>query len=575
MLMKTKLFLIILVIIITLLLSYTFAQDIYPTTIGEMTTQITIGGNRTIKDLKEGEEVKFQTLTFQETNYQKIIEINEELLINGKIIKPTHSYDEFNNKYVNFSIKENGTFTYEIKAKIKTTSEIHEINDYNIGTYEEKITEFIKNSEKIESNSSEIITLTNNKLIKNNFLDSLNRTIFWVNEYVEYAKGDDFKIYYLLQKSAIETLLEKKGVCDEFANLAAAILRAKNIPTRIVIGITFDGLEWRNHAWIEVYHKDLGWIPSDPTFRESGFVDATHIKIGSFKDITQSLAKATCPVTTNVSFQTQTLPKIEIIEKEYFNEVELTIKTNEIKTKQWNEIKIEVENLTKKTIVAPITIRENYKEILIQEKSKSIILKPQEKGEVVFKVYPTIELKANELARGVITFNTLSKPTSKEITINYGEKSEFGEIVINDITPITTKTEILFDITATNYSPTKGIIDININNEQREYFWSEEILPFTKQNYRKKIENNQTKQEIFVETKTQRVEQNFYPLFEKIDIKEIPKETTVIQKIEPKKDVNENIITTISKDPQLLLFALLPALAIILFGLFLTRKQYI
>jgi hypothetical protein len=575
MLMKTKLFLIILVIIITLLLSYTFAQDIYPTTIGEMTTQITIGGNGTIKDLKEGEEVKFQTLTFQETNYQKIIEINEELLINGKIIKPTHSYDEFNNKYVNFSIKENGTFTYEIKAKIKTTSEIHEINDYNIGTYEEKITEFIKNSEKIESNSSEIITLTNNKLIKNNFLDSLNRTIFWVNEYVEYAKGDDFKIYYLLQKSAIETLLEKKGVCDEFANLAAAILRAKNIPTRIVIGITFDGLEWGNHAWIEVYHKDLGWIPSDPTFRESGFVDATHIKIGSFKDITQSLAKATYPVTTNVSFQTQTLPKIEIIEKEYFNEVELTIKTNEIKTKQWNEIKIEVENLTKKTIVAPITIRENYKEILIQEKSKSIILKPQEKGEVVFKVYPTIELKANELARGVITFNTLSKPTSKEITINYGEKSEFGEIVINDITPITTKTEILFDITATNYSPTKGIIDININNEQREYFWSEEILPFTKQNYRKKIENNQTKQEIFVETKTQRVEQNFYPLFEKIDIKETPKETTVIQKIEPKKDVNENIITTISKDPQLLLFALLPALAIILFGLFLTRKQYI
>ncbi|MDD1475246.1 transglutaminase-like domain-containing protein, partial [Dolichospermum sp. ST_sed4] len=103
--------------------------------------------------------------------------------------------------------------------------------------------------------------------------------------------GNEFNKYYLQQKSAIDTLLDKKGVCDEFANMAAAMLRAKKIPTRIVMGITYDGQIWGNHAWIEVYHQPKGWIPSDPTFREAGFVDATHIKIASFDDVTKSNAK--------------------------------------------------------------------------------------------------------------------------------------------------------------------------------------------------------------------------------------------------------------------------------------------
>ncbi|HNV00966.1 MAG TPA: transglutaminase-like domain-containing protein [archaeon] len=570
----TKNFLKILTILIFLTTTI-YAQNIYPTTISEMTLQITLGGNGRISELEKGEEVKFQTLTFQETPYQKILEINEELIINGNKIKPIYTYDEFDNKYALFTITENGDFNYKIIAKIKTSAQIHEITDYNISNYNEKITEFTKDSEKVESNSLEILTLAKNKLINESFLDSINKTIFWVNEYVEYATGDDFKTYYLLQKSAIETLLEKKGVCDEFANLAASILRSKNIPTRIIIGITFDGIEWGNHAWIEIFHKDLGWVPSDPTFREIGFVDGTHIKIGSFKDITQSLAKATYPKTTSVNFQTQTLPIIEIIDFNYFNEVKIETKNTDVKTNQWNEIILDVTNLTEKKIIVPLTIRENYKEILIQDKSKSIILNPKEKGNITFSIYPIINLKLNELAKGNITFNSLSNPYSKEITITQGNQKDDEKIVINDITPITTQKEILIDITTTNYSSKENNIDINVNNNDKNYYWIEKISPFTKQNFRKKIENNQQKQEIIIETKTEKVTQTFYPLTQIIEKQEEPKETTVVQKIDTKKENNQDITKTIIENPQIILFALLPAIAIIIFGLFLTKKQYI
>ncbi len=115
-----------------ILISFVNAQDLYPTTIGESLSEITLRGSGNINGLKTGEEVKFQTLTFQNTQYQEIQTIKEELFINDKIIKPTYSYDEFDNKYVNFLIKENGDFNYHITVTIKRISIIHEIEDYNV-----------------------------------------------------------------------------------------------------------------------------------------------------------------------------------------------------------------------------------------------------------------------------------------------------------------------------------------------------------------------------------------------------------------------------------------------------------
>ena len=81
--------------------------------------------------------------------------------------------------------------------------------------------------------------------------------------------------------------------------------------------------------------------------------------------------------------------------------------------------------------------------------------------------------------------------------------------------------------------------------------------------------------QILVETKNQKIEQTFYPTMQKISIKEEQKETTVIQKIEPTKDTPQNLLETLTNSPILILFAILPAIAIIIIGILLTKKQYI
>ena len=71
---------------------------------------------------------------------------------------------------------------------------------------------------------------------------------------------------------AKNVLLTKKGVCEGYANLVAALLRSQNIPCRIQSGYALGidtNQEWNstnisttdgNHAWNEVYTKEKGWI---------------------------------------------------------------------------------------------------------------------------------------------------------------------------------------------------------------------------------------------------------------------------------------------------------------------------
>lgn len=74
------------------------------------------------------------------------------------------------------------------------------------------------------------------------------------------------------------TLETKKGICFDYASLMTAMLRAQDIPTKLVIGYTGD----LYHAWISVYLENQGWVDNiiyfdgqnwsmmDPTFASSG-----------------------------------------------------------------------------------------------------------------------------------------------------------------------------------------------------------------------------------------------------------------------------------------------------------------
>lgn len=70
---------------------------------------------------------------------------------------------------------------------------------------------------------------------------------------------------------AIFAFETKKGICFDYASLYSVLSEIAELPNRIVVGKGFDGKEWINHAWNEVYIEELDkWIQVDTTFGEIG-----------------------------------------------------------------------------------------------------------------------------------------------------------------------------------------------------------------------------------------------------------------------------------------------------------------
>ena len=67
---------------------------------------------------------------------------------------------------------------------------------------------------------------------------------------------------------ALSTLDSRRGDCTEHSVLLSALLRAIDIPTRLVDGVVVGGGRAGYHEWVEVFVDGTGFIPADPTFGE-------------------------------------------------------------------------------------------------------------------------------------------------------------------------------------------------------------------------------------------------------------------------------------------------------------------
>ena len=77
------------------------------------------------------------------------------------------------------------------------------------------------------------------------------------------------------QESALATLRVKRGNCEGYARLYAALCRAVGIPARLAFGLRLQdedlaagefNADATRHVWDEIYLAGLGWVPVDPTF---------------------------------------------------------------------------------------------------------------------------------------------------------------------------------------------------------------------------------------------------------------------------------------------------------------------
>ena len=76
------------------------------------------------------------------------------------------------------------------------------------------------------------------------------------------------------RQGALNTLKGGSSVCMEFSDLLITLLRAQGVPARAAFGYGFDpkarsGTE-EGHQWVEVYIPNIGWVPVDPTWGDTG-----------------------------------------------------------------------------------------------------------------------------------------------------------------------------------------------------------------------------------------------------------------------------------------------------------------
>jgi hypothetical protein len=80
----------------------------------------------------------------------------------------------------------------------------------------------------------------------------------------------------LTMPSATEVLRTRRGDCNEYAVLLAALARAAGVPARVVAGLVHTGNGFAWHAWNELWIG--GWVSADAVFNQLP-ADATHVKL--------------------------------------------------------------------------------------------------------------------------------------------------------------------------------------------------------------------------------------------------------------------------------------------------------
>jgi transglutaminase-like putative cysteine protease len=88
-----------------------------------------------------------------------------------------------------------------------------------------------------------------------------------------------------------EVLEKKRGVCQDFAHLAIASLRAMGLPARYVSGYLrtrppagkprLVGVD-ASHAWVSCFVPGFGWVDIDPT--NNCFTSLDHITVALGRD---------------------------------------------------------------------------------------------------------------------------------------------------------------------------------------------------------------------------------------------------------------------------------------------------
>ena len=171
-----------------------------------------------------------------------------------------------------------GPGTYEVTVSVP---EIREENrdyfryfgfaQFKVKSKTEKDERDLLPSRGIQSDDPKVVELANQLTSgKTNDREKARAIYDYVAQNVTYDvqkyKNDEFR----WDDSALKTLELKSGVCQDYAFLAVALLRASDIEARFVEGRAGGGVFPGRHAWVEA-KVDGSWLTMDPTWA-SGYL---------------------------------------------------------------------------------------------------------------------------------------------------------------------------------------------------------------------------------------------------------------------------------------------------------------
>ena len=186
--------------------------------------------------------------------------------------------DDFGNDICSFELtggKNEYSVTLKGSVDVKAihTKELKE--EYSL----KDVSKYLEPTENIQSNETIFKELAKNITYgAESEFEKIAKLAIWVNNYLTY----DLR-YSDMNYDALLTLKNKKGVCAEYSTLYTALARSIGIPTRYISAYAYGENGWERHGYAESFIGGK-WVPVDPLWLQIGYLDASHIKFGAFKD---------------------------------------------------------------------------------------------------------------------------------------------------------------------------------------------------------------------------------------------------------------------------------------------------
>lgn len=175
----------------------------------------------------------------------------------------TYTYWFDNNNRMLIVPLQQGSGSYGFKLLKNVTGDKY-VAVYNVTkeiSVEDEFQPFIRSNSLVNYTSDSNCVKSAQKLAgqSDNDSDFVSRVYSYIEDELEYDyefAGSDPDMYY---PNLDETLKTGKGICFDYAALAAGMLRSQGIPAKLITGyVSLEGEVY--HAWNMVYLKNKGWI---------------------------------------------------------------------------------------------------------------------------------------------------------------------------------------------------------------------------------------------------------------------------------------------------------------------------